>query len=411
MNVCMLARSTLAHRAGGMEVVLDGLSRGLARRGHAVTVVTSAAPAGAPAPPADGVAIRYLPGVRDDRYSRAWWAASARAVTALHRDRPIDVVWSHSVSAYGYVTRARRRLRLPLVVRLPGTLLGEWRSALRAIRSPRDAARFALWTAPRDLAHALPQHWRTLRAAAAVIAVSQALGEDLAHEYRLDRQRIRVVPNGADTERFVPDPLAGLAVRRRYGIPPSAPLVLMVGRIHRQKGIDRGVECFAGIRARVPCARLLVIGDGPALAEVRALAGRLGLAAAAVFCGEIANGDLPGYYAAGDLLLNPTIREEASSQMLPEAMACGLPLLTTDVLGLPEFVLDGVNGFVVAREALADMTEQATRILTDPALAAALGRGARKVAVERFSLDAMVDGILEVFAAVVSDRRPREGSP
>ena len=167
MNLCVLAKSTPVHRMGGMEIYGDLLSRGLAARGHRVVVITTRHPEGLLAEDKDGVETHYLPGAPAARYTRAWWRESVARFAELDRERPFDVVLSHSVAAYGYCRAGVTRRRLPVVAFMQGTPWGELGSAWGQVRTPREASAFALKTLPDVLLRFVPWFRTTLGAAGA----------------------------------------------------------------------------------------------------------------------------------------------------------------------------------------------------------------------------------------------------
>ena len=126
MHICCLTRITLGHAIkGGMEVHVDTLARGLAERGHRVTIVTSSRTDALKEDKAGGVRTVYLDATRPGRYSHAWGHAASKYLAELHREDPIDVIWGEGAGAFYYLKWYRNPLRLPVVTFLQGTYLGE----------------------------------------------------------------------------------------------------------------------------------------------------------------------------------------------------------------------------------------------------------------------------------------------
>ncbi|HZI79398.1 MAG TPA: glycosyltransferase [Vicinamibacterales bacterium] len=228
------------------------------------------------------------------------------------------------------------------------------------------------------------------RAATCVMANAGAVRDWLVAD-GYDRDRIVVIPNGVDLERFrVPVDVA--AVRRGLGIDPDVPLVTVVSRVTRLKGLEQFITAAAILTDQHPRVRFLVAGE-PApgddlyLASLKRLAARLGLGDRLVFAGL--RQDVPSLLAASTAAVMPSLNEALSNALL-ESMAAGLPTVATRVGGTAEALTDGATGLLVPPDDALALAAALGRLLDDPAMAAALGRAARVTIEQRFSLAAMV---------------------
>ena len=228
------------------------------------------------------------------------------------------------------------------------------------------------------------------RAATCVMANAGAVRDWLVAD-GYDRDRIVVIPNGVDLERFrVPVDVA--AVRRGLGIDPDVPLVTVVSRVTRLKGLEQFITAAAILTDQHPRVRFLVAGE-PApgddlyLASLKRLAARLGLGDRLVFAGL--RQDVPSLLAASTAAVMPSLNEALSNALL-ESMAAGLPTVATRVGGTAEALTDGATGLLVPPDDARALAAALGRLLDDPAMAAALGRAARVTIEQRFSLAAMV---------------------
>lgn len=204
--------------------------------------------------------------------------------------------------------------------------------------------------------------------------------------------RITVIPNGVDLSRFVgTDNPAEL--RRSLGVPEQAPLVGVVSRLHRLKGIEDFLDAAALIVAKHPQAHFLVIGqpspvDNLAyLEELKARAQQLGIGERVNFTGLRA--DVPALLAALDVSVMPSLNE-ALSNVLLESMAAGAPVVATDVGGTTEALRDGHTGLLIPPSNPTAMAAAIDRLLSDPSLARTFGGRARQAIADKFSLDRMV---------------------
>lgn len=233
----------------------------------------------------------------------------------------------------------------------------------------------------------------------AVIAPSSLIRDELLQ--RGVRVPIAVVPTGVDVERFRPG--APAAARRALGLPEAGPVVLYVGRLDREKSVERVLHAFERMSSTLPAARLLLVGDGTQAASLRGTASTLSAASRIDFLGARAHASLPGCYQAADLFLFAS-ETETQGLVLAEAAACGVPTVAVRAPGCEEVVVDGETGLLTKAdtEALADA---ATGLLLDRERRAGMAAMARAHAVREFEVGRQIERTLDVYAAALK-RRP-----
>lgn len=191
----------------------------------------------------------------------------------------------------------------------------------------------------------------------------------------------RLVP-GVDTDVFRPG-LDGRPVRARHGLDADGPVILCSARLVPRKGQDVLIGALPLIRAQVPGAVLVLVGDGPSERRLRARAVRAGVSDQVVFAGGRPHTALPSYYAAADVFAMPCrsrlrgLEVEGLGIVLLEAAAAGLPVVAGDSGGAPDTVRDGESGFVVDGRSVAAVAHRIVRLLRDPELARAMGEKGR----------------------------------
>lgn len=218
----------------------------------------------------------------------------------------------------------------------------------------------------------------------------------------LDRGRVSVVPSAYRADRFHPgiDPREA---RAALGFEASTPLIGVVGRLVEDKGQDDLLRAAAMLATRHPEACTLLVGTGRKEPELRALAASLGVDARVRFLGF--RDDVPAITAALTVSVLPSVDCDASSAVLKEALACGVPVVATDIGGASEIVRDGETGFVVPPRAPDRLAAALDTLLGDPARAAAMGRkGALDVAA-RFSPDRLAEETLAAYRRVLAEGR------
>jgi len=229
-----------------------------------------------------------------------------------------------------------------------------------------------------------------------VIMVSEAARASYLSAWPARRDRVVTVPNGVAAR---PMPGAGPAIRAELGIGPSDPVVAMLTVLREGKGHAVAVEAVATLRERFPTLRLLILGEGPAEADIRALAAPLG--DAAVLTGH--RTDVMEVLDATDVLLHPS-RVDALPTALLEAMAAGVPVVASRVGGIPEIIEDGRSGMLVAAPpAAGEVAEALGSLLVDPSRRRALAARGRARFEASFTVDAWVRRLRKVYEAAIAN--------
>lgn len=250
--------------------------------------------------------------------------------------------------------------------------------------------------------HALPRRlmrWASQQASASV-GVSAALAQRL-RDIGAPPDRVHVLRNGVDTERFAPQ----LEARQRLGV-QCAPLLLSVGNLLPVKRHGLVIEALALLRPDFPQARLAIVGGGPLQAELAAKAAALGLADAVQMVGAVSQDRLVSWYGAADLLVLASSREGWPNVLL-ESMACGTPVLASRVGGVPEIVNNpaiGMSAVFDTPAALAGALRLAMEqgFCRDAVRQHALGMGWGQVNAGQLELFARVVAVPPAFAAAAA---------
>jgi glycosyltransferase involved in cell wall biosynthesis len=229
-----------------------------------------------------------------------------------------------------------------------------------------------------------------LRLADHIVVNAEAIKRDLLQR-GYDAERLSVIPNGIDCERFRL-PGNGEAVRREWNIPPGAPVVAVLARLLRIKGQEVFLRAAALIASNNPHVRFAVVGgnniDRDYKEELKRLAGRLGLADRVLFTGFRV--DVPDVLAALSVAVSPSLGLEGLSNSLLESMAAGVPVVATRVGGTPEIIEDGESGLLVPAGNPEALAAAISNVLQDRTMAKRLGQAARHRVFSRYSLDQAV---------------------
>lgn len=280
----------------------------------------------------DGLRVtrpRYLLAPKIGKYfhARSMELAARRSVARIVREREIDVIDAHFVYPDGIAAaRLAQRLDMPLVI----TGRGE-----DVLTCPSDPA---LRT----------EIQKTLQAADELIAVSEEIATAMIR-LGAASEKVTVIPNGVDTERF--QPMDQDEARRRLQLPDEGPIVLSVGYRLERKGFHLLIEAAARLRGEYPSLRVMIVG-GPARwgqdysAEIEATIQRLGMADQVKLIGPRSQEELCWWYSAADLFALVSSREGCPNALM-EALACGLPSVATHVGQIPQVLSDNRLGSVI----------------------------------------------------------------
>ncbi len=214
------------------------------------------------------------------------------------------------------------------------------------------------------------------------------------------RDRVRIVPLGIETARFTQaDERSVARLRQRYA-PDGAPLLLFVGKLRYYKGVDWLLRALPAIAN----ARLLIVGEGPMRHAWETLARATGVHERVHFVGEVPDETLPAYYHAADLFVLPaSARSEAFGTVLLEAMAAGLPLITTEVgTGTSWVNQHGQTGLVVPPRAPSALADAINTLLRHPDRRLAMAQAARRRAIQEFDVACMVERVEAVYEEVLA---------
>jgi 1,2-diacylglycerol 3-alpha-glucosyltransferase len=371
-------------RVNGVSTSLATFRRDLPEYGVTTTLVAphypqqEAASHGA-MPQEDLVRVASAAIPRDPEDRRMRWAALSRALEALARER-FDLVHIHTPFIAHYAgVRFARRARVPCVATYHTFFEEYLHHYVPAL--PHGVGRF--------LARAFTRS--QCREVDALIAPSEPMRVLLA-EYGV-RTPIHVLPTGLPAECFRPGD--GARFRAAQGLPPERPIVLYVGRVAHEKNIEFLIRMYERVHARMPRALLVIAGEGPARKTLQQLAERLGLAEHVCFVGylERAHALLDCYAAAQAFVF--ASRTETQGLVLLEAMAQGIPVVSTAELGTRS-VLQPASGALVVREDVEEFATAVQRLLNDGELRQSHAQQARAYA-QTWSSQAMAQRLAALY--------------
>jgi phosphatidylinositol alpha-mannosyltransferase len=370
MRIALVSEFYYPH-LGGVTEHVHNLAQRFRDRGHEVVVITSRVAGD----------TEERPGVRNVGRSRLVYANGSFArfttgsgvawrIAQVLRQESIDIVHVHGglVPTLGLTApRVAQKLGIPVV----GTFHSWFPRAVsyRVLRRPlqREFSRMAVH-----------------------IAVSEPVVDAFSRYFRGDWE---IIPNGVDTGQFRPD----ARFRPDASRPPR---LLFLGRLDPRNGLDTMLAAMPGVLERHPSAQLIVVGDGPLRGMYERHARPLGDAVR--FVGHVLDARR-AYYSGADMYVCPTKRASFGITLL-EAMACGTPLLVSDIIGFRELVAGGEEAELVPPEDASAWARRIGDLLDDPQRRQRMGEAGRAKAA-RYSWDRIAEQVLGVYESVLRRER------
>lgn len=367
LRVLILSSLYYPH-AGGAERQAHALARALRGQGVEVLVLTCAVEGERRFATIDGVPVHRA--IRTLALGPLWGLTYMLSTLwhLLRLRRQYDLIHCQQLYLHGPVAvSCQRWLQKPVVIRLACTRAYGDVAVMRQIRFGRLLLKVAA---------------RACRFVA------------LSLEGQMEAESIGVPPGNIT---IIPNPV--LLACGSLALPRPAPddMVLFVGLLRKQKGIDRLLQAFAQLEERW-C--LCLVGDGPERAALERRAIGLNIADRVHFVGHVE--DPSEYYARARLFVLPSLAEGLSNALL-EAMAFGRPVVATHIGGNVDLIQDGVNGLLVEPDSPDEMAEAMSRLLANEGFAQRMGANARKTVQERYTMSCVVAQYLEVYRALLAE--------
>jgi glycosyltransferase involved in cell wall biosynthesis len=345
----------------GVSTHVRDLAKYLAAEGNRITLVSPDVDGGTDTDGIGHLRIPDIPGLPQPAFIFA-------RLLSLHRKEAIDVVHVHDSIAFLGADLFHRVTGVRTVFTMQASILSPGREA--------------------DYSWLATQFFRlsnryVSRTADLLICPSREMAE-CALRGGASQKRIRLFLNPVDSELFSPGVARaggggeGGATRRSVRGTPRQEVrtCLFVGGFRPVKGAEVLVRAIPIIAVEVPEARFLLLGDGPERATCERLSRRLGVERAVSFEGHVGYCDLPFYYRSAELFIMPSLNEPMGLALM-QALSCGLPVVASDVGGIPEIVEHGLNGLLVPPGDEQSLADAVIAVLTDRALDLRLREGAR----------------------------------
>jgi len=381
--------------SGGTGAYVYYLSRQLQKLGHNVHVVARHSVDSTET--VDGVNVNYIGGVGNP-ITKYWrFARSAfKKLKELNKKFGFDIVHAN----------------LPLVPSLAipnesvnglvSTVHSTWKGEAEAIKrgrrrklNPNEKLMLRFNSLLRSYEKKL------MKRSDALIAVSMYTRKELIELYDVDEQKIHVIYNGVDVQKFKPHG-DRFCLRRELELEENRKIVLCVGRLYHRKGLTTLLQSISKVVQKFEDVRFVISGKGfkKSEANLRGWAEKLKIGNYVTFLGYFPDEKLPDLYAASDIFVLPALYENFPFAIL-EAQSTGLPVISTKVGGIPEFLTNNKNGLLVEPGDPEQLAQGIMILLQDSELAEEFGRRGRRLVEEKFAWPLIASKVVDLYRKIL----------
>ena len=238
----------------------------------------------------------------------------------------------------------------------------------------------------------------TLKRADMILCSSESMKKAIIEFIDYPEEKIAVLPWGINLNRFNPN-VDGSRIRKRLGWEDKK-IIIMTRTFSWVYGIEYFLRSISMIIESVPEARIILCGDGPMGDKFKSFVSREGLTGHVYFAGRVQNEELPEYLASACIYVSSSLSDGTSVSLL-EAMACGLPVVVTDVDANQEWIIDGVNGFIVPKRDSQKISEKVIELLGSEELRKRFGAENIRIAQERSNWDRNFEKVEGIYQKLI----------
>ena len=300
-----------------------------------------------------------------------------------------DVYEAHTVSGYGFLNTLRKHdTKKPFIHTIHGVLADEYAQSQQTDSlSPRaKLANLVMWQLSK-------KEEETAKKATLLVTVSNYSSKKMTQFYGVDPKKIRIVPNGVDTNRFKPTKV-NPKLKQQIGI-DSKLCILFVGRLIPRKGLPYLAEAAKHIIKEYPQTLFVIVGNGPLKSSLKARLEKTGLSRNFNFLGDVNESVLPALYNCADIFVLPSIQEGQGIALL-EAQATAKPVVAFDVGGVREAVRNKETGFLIKPDSR-QLAEAILKLLSNYSLREKMGNKGREFVSANFSWNICAEKMLKVY--------------
>ncbi len=385
MNIAIIADFTTEHIRGGMEKHIEDISRELSKK-NKVIIITSKYKNFSKRKVNNVIHYYYKERIRRFYSSPFFLKRFAIFVNNILKKEKIDIVNIQSNISYGYKELS---LDLPIILTMHGTEINEVKSAFSG-----SIIRGILMAIKASHTYILTK--RIISNSKYIICVSDELKKDIIKQYGVNKDKISVIYNGINLNKFKP---TKRKERKKINL-------FSIANISRQKGYFFLVDCIGELIKHNKNVKLTIAGTGKDYISLKRYIEKKGLKDIISLIGKISDRDLLYYYKHSDIFVFPTLRYEGLPYTIIEAMACGLPVISTNIGGIPSAIINGKNGFLIKKGNKEEFLKYLIYLINNEKLRIKMGKEGRKIAKDRFDIKKMVKEYEKIFEKIKKNKKP-----
>ncbi len=384
MKVCILSYE-FPPMTGGETLYSHSIAKGISRLGNDVTVITS----GLKGNIIDSeINLQYAHTVDITPFRSFFFNINAkRRLFSILND--VDIL--HQTYDYNAFPISKEKMRKPLVV----TAHHPFRREHEIIKANLNILDYFQYLAKRRLPYLDLMQKKLCERADKIIAVSSYTAENILEENKNLADKIEIIPNGVDINRFNPD-IPRDIVRKNMKISCDERVILFIGRLDFNKGIKYLIEAFS--KLKIPKVKLIIVGRGPLKDQIKQLIEKLNLSKKVQLLENVTDETLPQIYRASDIFVLPSLMEGFGISIL-EAMASGIPCIGTTAGGAVD-IISSNNGILIPPADINSLRDAMKILLTDDLMYRRFSIQCRKKA-EGFSWDHVVERTINVYESLI----------
>lgn len=371
---------------GGISRHCEGLARELARKGHNVHIITLEFPGAPHYEERDGVKIYRVPIELGHPNFIVWVLLfnhfMEKKIASIARYEKFDIIHAHDWLVAPASIASKHYLGIPLVSTIHSTEVGR----AQGLHSPDSFLIDGF------------EWWLTYESKRIIVA-SYAMKYEVEGHFRLPSDKVEIIPNGIDISKYEVN-VDRENIKRRFGIDPGEKIILFIGRLVPQKGVEYLIMAAPKIFEHHPEARIVIVGEGWFRDHLWNLAHTMGYSHKITFFGFLNDEDLIELMRSSDVLVIPSIYEPFGIVAL-EGMAAGVPVVASNVGGLAEIIEHDRTGFLAHKEDPDSIAWGVNKILSDPGYAHWLVQNAKKKVYEVYSWEAVARRTIMVYEKVL----------
>jgi len=379
------------------------LLEGLSKRDHKITVISTKHPNGKEYEEINGIEIHYLKHTTFGSSRGGWKKGSINKFKDIVRTEKIDIVLSQQTAGYSVVTMAKS-MRIPFVTIMHGYETMIFKSILNQVFNFKKDYLLLIKSCLSSFYYTIFQERPVLMRSSSTIAVSDRVAKVIKKKPYVGKGRIKIINYGIDLKVFNFSEETRKKTRLKLNMSDHDRVILFLSLLSKQKGADIAIKALNEL-SNHKNLKLIIAGDGEYLEDAKLLVRYFKLESRIVFTGFVRNEDTAKYYNACDIFILPTLRLESFGIVIAEAMACGKPVIASNIGAIPDVIDNGTNGILIPIGDFKELARQINSLLNNQRYSSMLAKNAQQKALERFGLDRMVEETIKVLKLAIARKQ------